>query len=345
MKKTTEVSQTSIETNAEEIALSKTETVDDNRAAKIAISRAVATENAAAKAVIIKDRIAKKDNEKESASKKIADLRERLLRGELPMSEEDFNKNFRSAGFEGLGAFMKPSYGESKYLAAAFHAFSCSPHFEFFCRSSIMAGKDGSFEVGIPLTGDGKKISIKQKDISPRLIAFSTIKDVFANFGMRTDKRLTIKPTEAPKGIQALEAAFLMKRICRDDFDAASRRYSEGISVGATEEVLGKIMGGNICRELDISLSRNRAELDFILENFDSERYILTGLSGKDLQYYSVARIDPEKRMITLADSRDTSRQSMISYEQFAKDFITLQGIEIDTPKLLERMKQQSEKM
>lgn len=292
--------------------------------------------------------------------------RDQLLeaRGLLQMPKADFDAYFASNEFGILADLKQQNIGDC-YAVAAIHAMSRSPHFEMICRSSMKRLPDGSWEVKIPLLSEnGQVITIAPDELLPqknrRFLKWSKEDWI--------DLRRKLMLVEGKEGMQVLEAAFIKQK-----FGSVDRLAAEG---GFGDEVLLSLGGDNFIQYSLSSARKNprnnkwkysglsslskedMAYLDHYLENFDPEIHIATVSTKRGVgrilgtyrargtkkffvpgHAYSVSRVDPENKIITLANPWDTSKPIELTFDQFKDTFSALFAIRIDSAKLLKNMR------
>ena len=270
--------------------------------------------------------------------------------GKLLMPKEDFDRYFSSKDFDISADLRQQNVGDC-YLIAAIHAMSCSPNFELFCRSSMERLHDGSWRVKIPLLSeDGEWITITQEEILPQ----KNRKFLRWSKG-KPDTRRKLEPVEGKEGLRVLEAAHIKKR-----FSVVDRSAAEG---GWANEALMLFGGDNFVRfeltsyfSLKTLDSEKAGLLNSFLGNFDPEIHMATASSrviddspyrapgtGELLVFnhaYSIAGVNAEERIITLANPWNTSRPMEMSFDQFKENFSDIRAVRVDNANLLLNMRE-----
>lgn len=256
------------------------------------------------------------------------------------------------------------------YAIAALHAMSRSTNFELLVRSSMCRRPDGGWEVRIPLLDkDGEKIPISPEEMqSQNNVAFGQRMSED-----RIDNRSRLHPVQASEGIRALEAAYIKSK-----FGSVDRLAAEG---GWPTNVLQRFLGRENCFDASIDVVRHTqeekeknsvtlaslpsekmAQLDSLLETFDSGAYIVTAgtppvkatlwqslMRGRlslhrkhrwiPRHIYSIVAVDKERRTVSVADPYDTAVERKLSYDQFKSIFRCVDAVRINHAKLLRNMK------
>ena len=225
---------------------------------------------------------------------------------------------------------------------------------------------DGSWRVRVPLLSEnGQVVTITQEEISPQWNKQFLKQDKYSK---SPDLRPRLKPAKGKEGLQVLEAAFIKAK-----FGTVDRLASEG---GWGNEVLLQLGGKNFKQYLLNSATYNpkkkeweypglntlnekqQAYLDHYLENFDPEVHMATASTKHKedetvtfykvkgtLEFlvsshaYAISSIDREKRIVTVADPRNTSKPIKLTFDQFKENFYRFEAIRIDSAKLLQNMK------
>ncbi len=295
-------------------------------------------------------------------------------RGLFSLSKREFEEYFASKEFT-IRTDLKQGNTGDCYVVAAIHAMSRSPHFEMIVRSSMKKLSDGSWEVKIPLLSEnGQVITITPDELLPQ--KNRQFMKLGKDGGIMSDVRRKLSPMKGKEGMQVLEAAFI-----KEKFGSVDRLEAEG---GFASEVLLALGGGDNFRRirldalkfnekkskweflgLDSCSAEDMFYLDRYLEHFDPEIHIATvstgergkiantiGLyKGKGTQKffvpghaYSISNVDPQKKIITLANPWNTSKPIALTFDQFKGTFCTFDAVRIDSAKLLKNMETVLEK-
>lgn len=293
-------------------------------------------------------------------------------RGLFQLSRNDFKRYFASEEFEVHADLKQQNVGDC-YAVAAIHAMSCSPHFEMIVRSSMKRLPDGSWEVKMPLLSENSQvITIAPEDILPQ----ENRQFLERKKEGGKDRRERLLPVEGKEGLQILEAAFIKHK-----FKDVDRLAAEG---GCGTDFLLRLGGDNFLGYkinssrfnhkkgkweypgLGSLSQENMSYLDNYLENFDPEVYIAIAATKppdgivstsfgfykgkKTMKFfvpghgYSISKVDPKEKKVTLANPWDTSRPIDLTFEQFKGTFSGLHAIRVNSANLLKNMETVPEK-
>jgi hypothetical protein len=293
-------------------------------------------------------------------------------RGLLQMSKADFDAYFASNKFDIRADLKQQNVGDC-YAVAAIHAMSSSPHFEMICRSSMKRQPDGSWEVRIPLLSeDGQVITITPEELLPQ----KNRQFLRRNKGdIIPDLRRKLMPVRGKEGLQVLEAAFIKQKFGSVDRLAAEGGWGDEVLLALGGESFEKYKLNAAkynkdkekweCPGLSSLSEKDMAYLDHYLENFDPEIHIatvstkhmdvstLTGAVADTLGFYkgkgtlkvfvpghaySISKVNPENKTVTLANPWNTSKPIELTFDQFKENFSGFEAVRINSAKLLKNM-------
>ncbi len=287
------------------------------------------------------------------------------------LSREDFEEFFVSKESEFQADLRQRNVGDC-YLIAAIHAMSNSPHFEMIVRSSTKRLPDGSWEIKVPfMSREHRTINISLDETLPQENRnFHKLDDEG-----QIDRRRIFWPVGGKEGLQVLEAAYIKYKFGDVDRLKAEGGLGEDALLrlcGGDNFLIHKIdsavyhRGGKVEeKRLNTLLGEDAEYLDYFLKSFDPEIHIATaGSMGTDRSTpkgwildivnsfkedsglaqiltgheYSVSKVDPKKKIITIFDPHDTSKPIDLTFKEFKKKFSIISIARINSAKLLRNM-------
>lgn len=279
--------------------------------------------------------------------------------GLLKMSESEYDKYFEEGKTrQRLGTANCASL-------AAITGYQHSPQLEAMARSSMKRYPDGSWDVSLPLMNDdGKTVRVTPEEMGSQ--DNPNYKKPNPQMGFTEDPRRQIEAPNAPEGIRALEAAIIKKNFGTDEKGVVRRDKAEmQVPLMALDDIAGDNFKQGVVRGPIRKIKTNNGDQDYIvpfsydsapekqavvdnyLNKFNPETEIaIAGTQAGSTRHpklnsshaYSLRDTDPSKKTVTLVDPKDTSKTLELSYEEFKKDFSTIQYVRPNHAEILKNL-------